>query len=672
VVILFFGSPPRYFPLFAERQIFPGPFFLFLPLFSPSSFLWSAAIPPVFFQFIFPPLGELSLDCRVVHVFLRPRHTFCCVREAGFIFPLPGRRKIVDAMVFSPLIQQSAGPRHGGRGLDIKGESEPFGKYMNRKISERLEKRDLFGVEPRMKVGSTGSQKSGAATKQSREETALAGLLSEFMQQLKELAEDKKQGSGGWEFSLPDEALLSRLGESAGMNATDLANLSTRLREEGQLSLPDFLGVLARHFERELQPSEVIAPETDLPLLAGLLGKMGLPMEQVSLISEAAVVADGRLDLAIFLKGLEGLEDGGQPITLTGWEAEQLKNMFTAAGVPGNDLARIFPDQQSPGRAEAEREFSREGLQSMLRQAIAAVESEQPQVELPAFFADLDRILTQAGFNDQRVGWSPAVQQTVEAMYRELLQSVDLARVQIEAVRKENETPRDQKAALGEEEEEFSFPGGLDDNWELAAGRSPERELDAGKDRGAEQSAAAGVAREETGRGAPAELGGMGARATGGTAEADGPKPLPWAPRLTPESQQQIVQQLSTGMLKGLNNNEHHLILKLYPRELGEVRVEMLVRDQQVSLAILTESSRIKEVVESNLGQFRENMERQGFTLGECMVSVDRGDDSGETWQRFLAAWKNQQTARRPEEVEELIASVMPRLGREQGFNIVV
>jgi flagellar hook-length control protein FliK len=115
-------------------------------------------------------------------------------------------------------------------------------------------------------------------------------------------------------------------------------------------------------------------------------------------------------------------------------------------------------------------------------------------------------------------------------------------------------------------------------------------------------------------------------------------RPFVNIPNLSPGLQQQSFTQLSEGVLQGLRNQEHHLILRLYPKELGEVKVEMTVRDNQVAVSFVMENSRVKAVLESNLEQFRENMEKQGFALGECMVSLNRDSDGNESWQQFQAA----------------------------------
>ena len=108
------------------------------------------------------------------------------------------------------------------------------------------------------------------------------------------------------------------------------------------------------------------------------------------------------------------------------------------------------------------------------------------------------------------------------------------------------------------------------------------------------------------------------------------------APRMTPVLEQQTFQHISNNVLNGLKNNEHHLVLRLFPRELGEVKVEMTVRDQNISLSFAMENHQVKETLESNMQQFQDNLARQGFNLQGCEVSVgQQEEDRNAAWQSF-------------------------------------
>jgi flagellar hook-length control protein FliK len=248
------------------------------------------------------------------------------------------------------------------------------------------------------------------------------------------------------------------------------------------------------------------------------------------------------------------------------------------------------------------------------------------------------------------MGWTPAVQEAVVSDFEKLLESVDLAQVKL---RQGNQLAQQEKnsgleadaegeaweevlSGLDEAESLFgdetkkdaalageknAGPGGKYDSAAFAADSM-------GEEGGVLHSGAAATAKNEAGG------------ASGAAAQVS--RPFVHIANLPPGLQQDTFAQLSQGVLQGLRNNEHHLVMKLYPKELGEVRVELMVRDEQVAVSFAMENSKVKEVLEKNMEQFKENMEKQGFVLGECMVSVNNQNEGNEAWQQFQASWREQ------------------------------
>ncbi len=97
--------------------------------------------------------------------------------------------------------------------------------------------------------------------------------------------------------------------------------------------------------------------------------------------------------------------------------------------------------------------------------------------------------------------------------------------------------------------------------------------------------------------------------------------------------------------MAGLQRNEYRLVMHLYPRELGAVKVDLQIRGNKVAISFALESTRVREILERNMDVLRENLERRGFVLGEFTISLgsDR-DQPGESRQRFSLAWTNKQS----------------------------
>ncbi|ADH85880.1 flagellar hook-length control protein FliK [Desulfurivibrio alkaliphilus] len=569
----------------------------------------------------------------------------------------------------------------GGRPRGARSADEAnFAGHLDRKLADRQrEERNVLGsgqgkaraVANEASATRAGDVQGKGGSKASQEgkesggknlETAqveLLALLGEYLGLIGDQARDVATGPGEWTFKIEDAAELSLLAALAGMGEKDSAALLEKFAAGGgEFEIAEFLNVFSRHFLAMEQDQPVPVPETDLPYLQMLLGKLGLDSEAVEKIGEQAVQGDNTLDLAAFLSGLEELDleeiAKSHPegkIVLQGWDAEQLLAVLEHAGVSRALQRELLPELHAPWdqpqRPNQPLELDLERFRQLLAQGIAEIEESRPRAEIPAFLAQLKKIFQQAGFNEQRPGWNPAVQAAAAKVYEKLLESVDLAAVRLEKVGAEQKlTLKDDLALLdkkakiaalnkegvarAEVRQALAEAGlvGSKDGDELVSGRLflNEMKLEArGDERGAEILAGSADSPSDNNR-------------------LEILRALNQAPRQQAQLEQQVFNRIASGVVGGLNRNEHHLVMHLYPRELGEVRVELLVRDNQVSLNFAMENTRVKEILEKNMDMFKDNLERRGFVLGECMVSVDQQDrgSSGEAWQRFTAAWTNQ------------------------------
>ena len=563
------------------------------------------------------------------------------------------------------------------------GKGSDFSSYMERKSAmARQERQDLLGAgrkqavaspQPRREVGRARDTESvkGQNVQEPEEASTIAALLAQFMADLKQAADTTAPASGAWSFSITDPSQLQGIAQSAGMSDAELSVLTRKLEEQGgTATLSDLLDFLSRHFVAMQDPQPVTAPETDLPMLQNLLERLGVPAEEAVRIGEPAVRGDNTLDLEKFLAGLEQVDSQGIT-TLSPAETEQLQEILAQAGVSLPTQYSLLPErlplwqeasQQNPAigeelvsqlqQMEQPVHLTIDRLKDILEKGVADVKASRLQADLPAFLEDLQTILSRSGLEAKSPGWTPAVQGAVTSAFDKLMESVDLAQIQVRQGDRLAEIVADRHA----EEDFFAGESALE---ELAAGQEldPLAEEAAGKDspltgkHGGEGSASGRMAEHGTVSGDNAGIfhaETMVARHdTGGqpTAQAVAP-PRPFVPvhGMSQELQRQGFSQISQGVLQGLRNQDHHLVLKLYPKELGEVRVEMMIHEDQVAVSFAMENSKVKEVLESNLEQFKQNMEGQGFTMGECMVSVNQNNDGSEAWRQFQESWQTGST----------------------------
>ncbi len=592
----------------------------------------------------------------------------------------------VDALMI-PIVQ--APKAQVKAAVEVKGsagkkDGSNFSDYMEKKMAtERRGKNNLLGLQ-KDKASAADRKAPGAETEQKEgadETTNIAALLGMFVQDLQQSAGDQKQGPGEWSFPVPDPALIQKIAKDAGMNESQLTSLMEKMKnQDGNLNLADFLASFSRHFQTLQDDAPVTAPETDLPLLQSFLERLGVPVAEVSRISEAAVRGDNTLDLQKILAGLQG--QSGERITdITAVEAEQLQDLLANAGVSQQLQRALLPERLPVVEGLVEDgppvTLTLDRLKDMLAQGVQEVKGNRLQADPVSFLADLQAVLSKSGFETKGPSLSSAVQGSVVAIFEKLMESVDFAKVKVQqgiAAETAFEKKLDQTQDL--------FAAQDADAAALLDGKTAEPGLVTDQDgqtaKDGNNGPASGELFAENSSVFQVETAGAAKVETSGaaTVSSQAARPFVHVPNLPHGLQQQSFAQLSQGVLEGLRNQEHHLVLKLYPKELGEVKVEMTVRDNQVAVSFAMENSRVKEVLESNLEQFKENMEKQGFTMGECMVSLNQNNDSNEAWQQFQssaslekgAAQRRTTLADLPDDI--LYQRAQPGTGRETGVDL--
>ena len=525
-----------------------------------------------------------------------------------------------------------------------KAESGSFARHLEKKLDEdNHEKRDMLGVKERHPVKQrdrSSSDKSERETDETGRES-LAGLLAEFMEDLKKIAAEKDFGPGEWNVAL-DSSQLSEICAAAGLDPAELSLLMEQAgREGGKMEMGDLFDLLSAHFENMGGEKNITVAETDLPLLDVFLTQFGLSREQIQEISEAAVRGDGTFDLDLFLQGLRKAEAGGigqeQTSTLTDWEAEQLQDILAKAGVTKGAQLDLLPEmifQEQPVNLSLSR------LQSILEGGIQDIRAREAGIRLPEFLESLGQMLSEAGFESKSVGWSPVVQESLNAFFQKLQEIVDLSQVRFH--------------------EDLALEG---ENFEQAMNRLEwlsriVLEQEAGSELNMTDLRLDQSSLIQTGAGP--EITSLEMPFISASPAADSVLSQASEIRETPmarpvQQQMPLVSQLSNSIVNGIKNQDHYLLIKLYPADLGEVKVNLHVRDEQVAVSFNMDNARVKEMLESHMQEFRDNMEQKGFTLGECSVSVGQDDDTGEAWQRFEQAWTSgSDMEERPEILDEI------------------
>jgi len=569
---------------------------------------------------------------------------------------------------------ESSFARHLDRQLDKKygGNKDKLGVAQNNAQSRQASKAE-----------DNAARAAKSKSDEQRDDETKAGsveeLLSQFLAELQNVAEQKTGVPGEWKAELPDTEILQQLAADAGMEEADFAQFLQQLQnQDNKVSLVDFFQALTSHFQEMNQSVPTTVPEAELPMLEALLAKMGIDEETIAQIADKAVTGDGKLDLSLLVKGIDSAagEEGLVPATLTDWETEQLQNLLSEAGLTLEKQNELLPERflnQVLGKENAgdPTQLTIERLQSIINDAIAAVKNSQPKVDLPAFLTDLQKIVSQSDFEAQGVGFTPVVEESVSAVFQQLQELVDLARVKVEGSKlQENKFQEEQdlqsdfakwvKGLAEKFDQSTAQDDTADFSGEMTFGQT-DGEVTVAKTESDSQPATTFAVKSE----------GQSVVSTPDATKGEAAARTPFR-----QMQQQVFQQLSDGVIKGLKSQEHHLVLRLFPQDLGEVRVNLTVRDEHISVSFNMENARVKEMLESNMEEFKQNMSQRGFSLGECFVSVGQ-ENNGQSWQRFEMARQTVKAAMEtmadlPADALYLQAASTRTDGQPNGINLIV
>ena len=68
--------------------------------------------------------------------------------------------------------------------------------------------------------------------------------------------------------------------------------------------------------------------------------------------------------------------------------------------------------------------------------------------------------------------------------------------------------------------------------------------------------------------------------------------------------------------------NDTRITLKLHPAELGELQIDLTVKEGSIKANVLAQSLQIQEIIERNLPKLRSSLAEQGFTIEEILVTT--------------------------------------------------
>jgi flagellar hook-length control protein FliK len=87
-----------------------------------------------------------------------------------------------------------------------------------------------------------------------------------------------------------------------------------------------------------------------------------------------------------------------------------------------------------------------------------------------------------------------------------------------------------------------------------------------------------------------------------------------------------VFQQVAERFQLHTRNQETQLKIQLHPVELGELKIDLTMKEGSIRAHIVAQSGQVQEVLEKNMIRLKSILEGQGFTIEEILVSIKTGD----------------------------------------------
>jgi len=116
----------------------------------------------------------------------------------------------------------------------------------------------------------------------------------------------------------------------------------------------------------------------------------------------------------------------------------------------------------------------------------------------------------------------------------------------------------------------------------------------------------------------------------------------------------QIINQVIDRFALNRTLESGNITMKLHPAELGELRMEIKVEQDNIKAHITTQNPQVQDILDRHLPRLREALEQQGLNLEQMTVTV--GTDDGSNSQLFQEHFGSRQSGRSPRSNSDRVA----------------
>lgn len=130
--------------------------------------------------------------------------------------------------------------------------------------------------------------------------------------------------------------------------------------------------------------------------------------------------------------------------------------------------------------------------------------------------------------------------------------------------------------------------------------------------------------------------------------------------------EQQVLDQVVVKLSTAVHGNSSKASLRLYPEELGEVKLELTIEHDKLKAHLHTQTAQVQEVLEKHMPRLRDALEQQGLKVDTLQVDIDNSQFQQEMAQRQQRFFEQQpghsqgQAAFEPEVATTAVRKAVP------------
>ncbi|MEW6327483.1 MAG: flagellar hook-length control protein FliK [Thermodesulfobacteriota bacterium] len=424
--------------------------------------------------------------------------------------------------------------------------------------------------------------------------------LRDILRSLKNTLKETGLSGTGLVIEHPDELMLTEFLRACGLKEAEISQVTAKMKgEEGEYNLnilftmldPQALQDKARADEGQ---EPLLSPQhrmtlSDLSAISAMLEGFGLTPQEIKGISEECLTEDGFIKIGQLVRTLQ--EECKRPLSsmpLEEWHEDSLADLLAKLGLTEEEIRKVAVEA-----GLSDKRFSLPKLVSILDKATEVVERKQNPIDADRFLRNLEHLL---GKIKLEIDVKPGTPNNVGAL--RAWQDKWLERL------------REVNAGLDPKEQTLTLDSWFEGKPSVEGGIAPVR---------LEEMAEHQMVNLKLDQKMPFTIDRLPLISAADTVSSAAKETI--RPAVYPED---IFSQITGRLFGSLRLKEDQVVIKLFPPHLGEVKVNLVFKNDHLHTTFTLDNHRVKEIVESSLPQLRTALSEQGIKMGECHVELSQ------------------------------------------------